>query len=334
VNSLTPLQRRLCNILQDGLPVCSKPFAEIAKLLDSSQENVLKEIRKLKKAGVIRRLGAVINYRSLGKVSTLVTSHVPEEDVQEVAAAVNEFSGVSHNYLRKHYYNLWFTLQGNSQAEIDAALRELSAQFGIDFHSLPVEQSFKLDVRFDAANGEGVAVNGGSTSLTTSGTKSQIPKAKKIELDEKQKQILSGLQNELQIVEQPFDFLCDGKLKEQDVLKIINSLMGKGVISRIGAIVDHYKLGFAANVMFVCSVPEERIIEAGKTLANFSMVSHCYQRKTFEGWPYNLFAMMHALSMSDIQRTIDEFTAAEKIVEFELLPTVAELKKQSVKHLL
>jgi len=330
---LTPLQKRLCNILQDGLPVCSKPFAEIAKLLDSSEENVLKEIRELKKAGVIRRLGAVINYRTLGKAGTLVTTHVPEEDVQGVAAAVNELSGVSHNYLRKHHYNLWFTLQKNSQAEIDTVLRELSARFGIDFHSLPVEQSFKLDVRFDVANGEGVAVNGGSTSLTTGGIKAQIPKAKDVELNEKQKQILSGLQNELQIVEKPFEFLCDGKLNQQDVFKIINFLLEKGVVSRIGAIVDHYKLGFVANVMFVCAVPEERIIEAGNALANFSMVSHCYQRKTFEGWPYNLFAMMHALSMSDIQRTIDEFTAAEKIDSYELLPTVAELKKHPVRQL-
>ena len=148
----------------------------------------------------------------------------------------------------------------------------------------------------------------------------QIPKSKKVELNEKQKQILTGLQSELEIVEQPFDFLCDGKLKERDVLEIINFLLKKGVITRIGAIVDHYKLGFVANVMFVCSVPEERIIEAGNALANLSMVSHCYQRKTFEGWPYNLFAMMHGLSMGDIQKTIDEFTAAEKIDSLRTSP--------------
>lgn len=324
MTALTPVQKRLCNILQDGLPICSRPFTEIAKTLDSTEESVLQQVRELKNNRIIRRLGTVTNYRALGKVSTLVTAHIPEESVQEIAAAVNELAGVSHNYLRKHHYNLWFTLQANSQAEIETTLSRLSAQFETDFHSLPVAHSFKLDVRFDAVNGEGIAVNGG--------TKAQIPKTKKVELNEKQKRILSGLQSELQIVEKPFEFLYDDKLKEQDVLKIIVFLLDKGVITRIAAIVDHRKLGFVANVMFACKVPQERIIEAGNALANFSMVSHCYERKVFEGWPYNLFAMMHGLSMGDIQRTIDEFTEAEKIEDFEMLPTVAEFKKQPIRQ--
>ncbi len=324
MSPLTPLQRRLCHILQDGLSICSRPFAEIARLLDSSEASVLHHIRELKKMEIIRRLGAMINYRALGKVSTLVTAHIPEEDVQEVAGVVNLLPGVSHNYLRKHHYNLWFTLQGESQTEIETTLTELSSRFGIEFNSLPVERSFKLDVRFDVENGESKAVNGG--------TKAQIPKAKKVQLNDKQKQVLAGLQSELQIVEKPFEFLCGEKLNEKDVLKIIDSLIEKGAISRIGAIVDHRKLGFVANVMFVCSVPDEQVVEAGNALAHFGMVSHCYERKTFEGWPYNLFAMMHGLSMGDIQRAIDEFTEAEKIEDFEMLPTVAELKKHPVEH--
>ena len=322
---LTPLQKRLCNILQDGLPVCSKPFAQIGKLLETSEENILKEIRELKKDGVIRRLGAMINYRALGRVSTLVTAHVPDDDVKKVADAINKLSGVSHNYLRNHHYNLWFTLQGRSQAEIDTVLLKLSAQFGIEFYNLPVKRSFKLDVRFDAENGEGTQVNNEEGRV-------RLPKTKKVELNERQKLILSGLQNEMQIIERPFEFLCGEKLSEESVLKVINSLIENGVISRIAAIVDHRKLGFVANVMFVCSVPEQRVADAGRNLTAYGAVSHCYERKTFEGWPCNLFAMLHGLSMGDIQRTIDEFTEAEKIDSYELLPTVAELKKQSVKH--
>ena len=321
---LTGLQKKLCNILQDGLPAVARPFAGIAEILGSNETEVLRQVRQLRKKRVIRRLAAVINYRSLGKVSTLVTAHVPEEDIQEIAAAVNSLAGVSHNYLRKHLYNLWFTLQGRSQAEIETTLLKLAAQFGIDFHSLPVTDIFKLDVRFDAENIEQLAADAVQAA--------RIPKTKKALLSERQKQILSGLQNELEIVERPFEFLCGGKLKEKNVLKVINSLVEKGVISRIAAIVDHRKLGFVANVMFVCSVPQKRIIYAGNELAGFGMVSHCYARKTFEGWPYNLFGMMHGRSMGDIQRTIDEFTEAEKIDTFELLPTEAELKKRSVEQ--
>jgi hypothetical protein len=84
--------------------------------------------------------------------------------------------------------------------------------------------------------------------------------------------------------------------------------------------------------MFASEVPQSRVVEAGKRLACFRIVSHCYERETFEGWPYNMFAMMHAVSMGDIQRAIDKFVEAENIDSYELLPTVEEFKKKSVKH--
>jgi len=97
-------------------------------------------------------------------------------------------------------------------------------------------------------------------------------------------------------------------------------------------VVDHRKLGFVANVLFAAEVPQARIVKAGKRLARSEIVSHCYERETFENWPYNLFAMMHGRSMGQIQHVIDEFVEAEKIDSFRLLPTKAELKKQPVKH--
>lgn len=318
---LTGLEKKLCNLLQEGLPVCPRPFAETAKILEISEETILRQVRQLKKEGIIRRIGAVINYHALGKVSTLVTAHIQQENVQEVAEAVNLLTGVSHNYLRRHHYNLWFTLQADSPAEIEVILSKLSGRFGVDFHELPVERVFKLDVRFNTEEELGDIQN-----------VPQVPITQTIKLNDEQKLILTKLQNELEIIEKPFDFLCEGPLREQDVLEITASLMNEGVISRIGAVVDHRKLGFAANVLFVCEVSEDRVIKAGRFLASFGMVSHCYQRETFEGWPYNLFAMMHGRNMGDIQRVIDEFIETEKIASCELLPTAAEFKKQPVRH--
>ncbi len=97
---LTKLQKQLCNALQNGLPICARPFAEIAKGLDSSEEEVLEQTHRLKNAGIIRRIGALLNYRALGMTSTLVAAHVPQENIQEVADAVNSLENVSHNYLR------------------------------------------------------------------------------------------------------------------------------------------------------------------------------------------------------------------------------------------
>jgi DNA-binding Lrp family transcriptional regulator len=319
---LTRLQKKLCNELQDGLSICSRPFADLAQFLNSDEQTLLREIRQLKEAGLIRRIRALINHRALGLVSTLVAAHVGEENVQAVAQAINSLDGVSHNYLRKHNYNMWFTLQAPSEKEIEVTLSNLSQRVGVDFHSLPVERVFKLDVRFDA---QGEAQPEVEQAV-------RVPKDQTVELTDREKQILSRLQGELEVTSKPFDFLRGQGLSEQQVLAYIRGLIDKGVIRRIAAVVDYRKLGYVANVMFCCAVGPQRVVEAGEKLALFRIVSHCYERRTFQDWPYNLFAMMHAQSMGQIQHVVDKFVQAEKIDSFDLLPTEAELKKRPVSY--
>jgi len=325
---LTKFQKQLCNELQDGLPICAEPFDDLAKYLGTDEKTLLQGIEQLKKQGVIRRICALINYRALGLISTLVAAHIPQDNLQEVAQAVNSLENVSHNYRRHHHYNLWFTLQAQSSQQIEVMLSNLSGRFAVDFHSLPVERVFKLDVRFDAESGASAGGAAGGLLQDVA----QVPKCETVELNENQKRILSKLQDELCLTSKPFAFLCREGLNEEDVLRIINELIDRGVIRRIAAVVDHRKLGFTANVLFAGEVPQDKIIEAGERLARFGIVSHCYERRTFENWPYNLFAMMHARSMGEIQHVINKYTEAEKIDSFQLLPTAAELKKQPVKH--
>jgi DNA-binding Lrp family transcriptional regulator len=288
--------------------------------LESGEEEILRQTNKLKAAGVIRRIGAVINHRALGQTGTLVAAHVPQENLQEIIEAVNSLQGVSHNYLRKHHYNLWFTLQAPGCEQIEVTLSMLSACFGVSFHSLPVVRIFKLDVHFDP-----------DSKAELLGDVEEIPKTETVELNEKQKTVLLKLQNDLEVIERPFDFLCGADLELEEVLRIIQELIDKGVIRRIAAAVDHRKLGFTANVLFACEVGRDRIVEAGRALARFGAVTHCYQRKTVKDWPYNLFAMMHAKSMGEIQHVVSRFAEVERVDSFELLPTAAELKKQPVK---
>ena len=322
---LTKFQKRLCNVLQEDLPICWRPFDDLAKYLGTDEKTLLDQIEHLKELGVIRRFRALINYRALGLTSTLVAAHVPADSLPAVADAVNALEEVSHNYLRQHYYNLWFTLQAQSSQKIELTLSTLSGRFGIDFHSLPVVRFFKLDVRFDV-EGEGPA---GAGFLQDVG---RLYGEEKVELNENQKRILSALQEELRLTPEPFDFMCGEGLEREDVLQIIKGLIDKGVIRRIAAVVNHRRLGFVANVMFAGEVPQDRIVQAGERLARFGIVSHCYERMTFEGWPYNLFAMIHGRSMGEIQHAINRFIEAEKIDSFVLLPTARELKKQPVKY--
>jgi siroheme decarboxylase len=331
---LSAFEKRLCNALQDGLPACRRPYAEVAKQLRVDEQKVLEGTRRLVKRGVIRRIGAVVNWRAIGKASTLVTACVAEEKLKKVVEAVNRLEGVSHNYLRRHHFNLWFTLRADSQKEITAILKKLSKRFNAAFYSLPVKRTFKLDVRFDAESG-------GRSLLPRRGTPNAEccpPVLSVVEgLNTIDKRILAGLEGGLKVVKRPFDFISEDEFEIADGLLHIEGMIQEGVISRLGAIVNHHKLGFVANAMFVCKVsPRQRhsrapakdmLGQAGQKLAGLNIVSHCYQRKTFACWPYNLFAMMHGRSQADIRRVVERFVKLEGLEKWELLATVEKLKR-------
>jgi len=316
---LSPLQQKLCDLLQQGLPIVPRPFAQIGQTLGCSEEHVLEQTKLLKDQGVIRRLGPVINYRTLGFVGTLVTASVPKKQLTEVAEAVNTLWGVSHNYLRAHHYNLWFTLLAQSPAAIERILTRMSEQFGIHFHSLPVIRPFKLDVRFGLAR------------ISQAARSAPVPLGEKVDLTPDEKEVLKKLQESLQIVPGPFDSLATAARNLPQSLTVIQRLIDKGVVRRLAAVLDHRKLGFVANALFCCRADDNAVVSAGRALAKLPIVSHCYQRQTFEGWPHNLFAMMHARAMADLQKAVDAFTESQKIADCQLLPTVAKLRREPVK---
>jgi DNA-binding Lrp family transcriptional regulator len=324
MRGLSAFEKRLCNALQNGLPIRRRPFAQVATTLGSSEGEILKKTRGLVKRGVIRRLGVVINWRALGKESTLVTAHIEKGDLRKIIKAVNKLEGVSHNYLRGHHYNLWFTLRADSQKQIATILKKLSKRFGSEFHSLPVTRPFKLDVRFDAESG-GKRLLPGCRTLN----------AERCSLSAIDEEILKGLQGGLKVVRRPFEFISEDDFEVADGLLHIEEMIYEGVISRLGAIVNHHKLGFVANAMFVCKVGSAEVVEAGQKLAKLNVVSHCYERKPvrqahgrpFKGWPYNLYAMMHGRCLADIRRVVEKFVREEGIKKWELLITAKELKK-------
>ena len=319
---LTDLQKRLCNRLQEGLPICARPFAEIAKALGSTESEVLQQTRELLKAGLIRRLSVLLNHRALGIASALVTAHVPPEQLDHVADAVNALHGVSHNYLREHHYNLWFTLQEPTEADLDMTLRDLQARFRVAFHSLPVTRVFKLDVRFDLVAGE---------DLLTHDTY-DVPGTEPVVLNPEQRQLIARLQDGIEVTARPFEILQIPGQTEEDLLCLLTELKDLGVLRRIAAVLNYRRLGYTVNVLFAAEVPPESVVEAGNRLAHFRAVSHCYERETFEGWPYNLFAMLHARTAERIEQSIREFTSVADVRSYALLPTAAELKKKPVRH--
>lgn len=325
---LSDFEIQLLRTLQQPLPICRRPFVKVAELLETSQQTVIETIGKLKDGGCIRRFRPQLNYRRLGRIASLVCAHVPDEKFDKVAGAINTLKGVSHNYCREHYYNLWFTLQGTSLIGIDVVLDGLRDEFEVDFHSLPATRLFKLDVRFDPV-GPYAAFKTAPAAPAREIVMPDVPPIP-VELTEVEKQVLAAIQTELPVSEMPFEDIPNMP-PAVDFVEVLQLLSGKGVLSKIAAVLDYRRLGYIANAMFCAEVSSDRISAVGAELAACPMVSHCYERRVFDGWPFNLYGMCHAGSLEQIVEVIDSFCIANNITHTQLLPTERELKKQPVR---
>ncbi|NLT95996.1 MAG: Lrp/AsnC family transcriptional regulator [Clostridia bacterium] len=142
------IDKKLLSIIQKDFPICSHPFKEIGATLGITEEETLNRLKKLKEQGVIRRLGAIMDSRKLGYKSTLCAMEVPEEKIPEVAAILDKYIGITHNYLRNHKYNMWFTLITPSEEHLQKTLADLEQKTGYKIYSLPAKKLFKIKVNF------------------------------------------------------------------------------------------------------------------------------------------------------------------------------------------
>lgn len=140
----------ILNRIQSDFPVTSRPFQTIAEDLGLTEDAVIESVRRLKAAGIIRRIGGNIVPRKIGFVSTLCAARVPAEKIDAFAQVVNRFPGVTHNYQRDDDYNIWFTFIAPSMTDIEENLKIISRTTGItDILNLPATQVYKIKAHFD-----------------------------------------------------------------------------------------------------------------------------------------------------------------------------------------
>ena len=116
--TLDDLDRAILNEIQSHFPIESRAYAEVGRRVGASEEEVLARVSAMTDAGVIRRIGANFTSRKLGYTSTLCAARVPEDRLDRFVAVVNRYPGVTHNYLRRHRYNVWFTLIAESEERL------------------------------------------------------------------------------------------------------------------------------------------------------------------------------------------------------------------------
>ena len=146
---LDDIDKTILNRIQSDFPITSQPYRTIAKELGLTEEDVLERISRLKKEGIIRRIGGNFVPDKLGYVSTLCTARVPEDKIEQFAEVVNRYPGVTHNYRRDNSFNIWFTFIAPSRQEIEQNLEEISEKTGIsEILNLPATRVFKIRAQF------------------------------------------------------------------------------------------------------------------------------------------------------------------------------------------
>jgi DNA-binding Lrp family transcriptional regulator len=144
------IDRAILNRIQSDFPITTRPYLSIAENLDLSEENVIKRLKRLKKKGIIRRIGGNFAPEKLGFVSTLCAAKVPQDKIDSFARAVNRYPGVTHNYRRDNKYNIWFTFIAQSMNEIKGNLEDISRKTGVKgIINLPATKMYKIKAHFD-----------------------------------------------------------------------------------------------------------------------------------------------------------------------------------------
>jgi DNA-binding Lrp family transcriptional regulator len=148
--SVDQTDKQLLHLIQSNFPVVQRPFEEIGQQLGISEQEVLERIDRLQQTSIIRRLGGLFDSRKLGYTGILCALQVPEAEIDRVAQIINSYPGITHNYLRNHRYNMWFTLLAPSEQHINNILNEIKQKTGLtDILNLPAINIFKVRVNFN-----------------------------------------------------------------------------------------------------------------------------------------------------------------------------------------
>lgn len=141
--------RIILNHIQSDFPITSRPYRVIARKLDLDETDVLERVARMKKEGIIRRIGGNFVPEKMGYVSTLCAACVPEENIEAFTRVVNQYPGVTHNYQRDNHYNIWFTFIAPSMEEIETNLQHIADKTGVqEILNLPATSVFKIKAQF------------------------------------------------------------------------------------------------------------------------------------------------------------------------------------------
>jgi siroheme decarboxylase len=320
---LDATDKRLLNLMQGRFPLAPRPYRRVASEAGIDEADALARVQRLLDDRIIRQVTPIFDTRALGYKSMLVAAKVDPEHPWRAAKVINAHPGVSHNYLRNHEFNIWFTIavEPDSLLGLDRTLEALGREAGASsIRQLPTLKLFKI--RMD------LEMEGSTADLASAAQAVEPAETEAQPYDERDVAIIRALQGDLPVVPEPYAPAAQELGMEQDALLAhLEAMVKRRLLRRVAAILFHRRAGFSANGMGVWKVPDERVLETGARMAAFRGISHCYQRPTYADWPYSLFTMAHGRSKEECDAILDAIANETGIEDRATLYSSTEFKK-------
>ena len=298
---LDETDKRLLNALQSHFPLSPRPFEAVARAADMSEDAALRRTQELLDDRIIREVTPIFDTTALGYSSMLVAARVDSEHPQRAAAVINEHPGVSHNYLRNHDFNLWFTIATapDSRLGVDGTLEVLKELSGAEsIRKLPTLTMFKINMNLE--------MEGGTEQLAAPVEAVEPRPRDPVPFDDFDVAVIRALQGPMEVRSDAYaPAAAKLGVPVERMLEHLEGMVERKLLRRVAAILFHRRAGFSANGMGVWKVPEDRIAEIGPRMAAVRGVSHCYRRPTYPDWPYSVFTMAHGRSKEECDAVLD-----------------------------
>jgi DNA-binding Lrp family transcriptional regulator len=321
---LDDFDRSLLNAMQGSFPIEPRPYAAVARSLGVPEERVLGRVRELIDDRIIRQVTPIYDTRAFGYGSMLVAARVDPEHPWRAAKIINSHPGVSHNYLRNHVFNMWFTIavEEDSKLGLQGTLDVLQELTGAEsIRQLPTLKLFKIRMDLDMA--------GGTEQLSAAGAETAPAELERQPYDDFDRAVVRATQGDMPVVPEPYvPAAAELGVTVDKLIEHLHGMVERGLLRRVAAILFHRRAGFSANGMGVWRVPEDKVLEIGPRMAAIRGISHCYQRPTYEDWPYQLFTMAHGRSKEECDAVLDAVAAATPdLQDRAILYSSTEFKK-------
>jgi DNA-binding Lrp family transcriptional regulator len=320
---LDELDKKLLNLMQGKFPLEPRPYESVARAAETSEDEVMRRVQHLIDERIIRQVTPIFDTRALGYSSMLVAAKVDPENPHRAAKVINAHPGVSHNYLRNHEFNLWFTIatEPDSKLGLQGTLTALAEEAGAtSVRELPTLKMFKI--RMD------LEMEGDTKALASAAEAVEPAEMDPQPYDGFDIAVIRALQGDMPVIPEPYaPAAAELGIDQAKLLEHLEGMKERRLLRRVAAILFHRRAGFSANGMGVWKVPEGEELEYGKRMASFRGISHCYQRPTYADWPYSVFTMAHGRSKEECDAILDAIAEDTGVAERATLYSSTEFKK-------